>query len=318
MLEADLRGRRGWVRAVGLIIASGGLSVLNPGLLVAFPFALLVIFLPSPRSMALLTGIVVAGLALMVQPFSGLWYMERGWALLLGGWFLALTLRKPDQRFLPRGLGAVAGSFLAMALIFWSRPGAWPVADGAVTSRIESGMAFFVQAVQFSLGPEAVPEVQASGFEAVALQSLIFPALLGLASLSSLGVAWWLYLRLVRADASGIGPFRDLRFHDHLVWVFILGLLMVLGSTGFLDRIGLDLGRVGTNAVVFMGALYALRGAAVVLFLMGGVSVFGGILLLLGFFFLAPLFVAGAFVMGLGDTWLDLRARAAAASSPRV
>jgi hypothetical protein len=84
--------------------------------------------------------------------------------------------------------------------------------------------------------------------------------------------------------------------------VFIVGVVVLLGSSGLLER-------VGTNAVVFMGALYALRGAAVVLFLAGGVSFLGGFLLVLGFLLVAPVFLTGAFAIGLGDTWLDLRAR---------
>jgi len=188
-----------------------------------------------------------------------------------------------------------------------------------MTSQMEASVAIALQAVQLSMGPEAVPElVQAGVVEALALPSYLFPALLGLASLSSLGVAWWLYLRVSQAETGGIGPFREFRFHDQLVWVLILGLLFFLGAGGLLDRVGLDLGRAGTNAAVFMGALYALRGAAVVLFLAGGVSFLGGVLLLFGFFFMAPLLLAGAFIMGLGDTWLDLRARRTTASQPRV
>jgi hypothetical protein len=122
----------------------------------------------------------------------------------------------------------------------------------------------------------------------------------------------------LKSDSSGLGPFREFRFHDQLVWVLILGLLLFLGSFGFLDRLGPGLERLGTNTVVFMGALYALRGAAVVLFMAGGVSLFGGLLLLLGFFFVWPLLLAAAFVMGLGDTWLDLRTRGALSSPPGV
>ena len=138
--------------------------------------------------------------------------------------------------------------------------------------------------------------------EAVALQSLLFPALLALASLSALGVAWWLYAHLSRSQLPGLGSLREFRFNDQLVWVVILGLVALLGSSGLIARFG-------TNAVVFMGTLYALRGLAVVLFLTGGLSLFGGVLFVGLFVFFAPFVVVGAFVIGLGDTWLDLRAR---------
>jgi hypothetical protein len=92
------------------------------------------------------------------------------------------------------------------------------------------------------------------------------------------------------------------------VWVFIVGLGVLLGASGSLER-------VGTNAVVFMGALYALRGMAVVLFITGGVSFLGAAFLVAGFLLVAPLLLAGALVIGLGDTWFDLRGRFGTASA---
>ena len=115
-------------------------------------------------------------------------------------------------------------------------------------------------------------------------------------------MAWWLFVRLDRRHASGIGPLKEFRFNDQLVWVLILGIISLVLSSGIVARLGV-------NAVVFMGALYALRGAAVVLFLTGGLSLFGGFLFVIGFVLLAPFVVLGAMVIGLGDTWFDLRKR---------
>jgi hypothetical protein len=95
----------------------------------------------------------------------------------------------------------------------------------------------------------------------------------------------------------------EFRFNDQLVWVFIAGLALLLIGWGG------DWGRAGSNTVVFMGALYALRGAAVVLFAMGGVSFFGAAMLCLGLVFIAPVMLALALFIGLGDTWVDLRER---------
>ena len=66
---------------------------------------------------------------------------------------------------------------------------------------------------------------------------------------------------------------------------------------------------IGANAVVFMGALYALRGAGVFLAVTGGGSFFGWLLLAVGFLILAPFMIMGAAFIGLGDTWFDLRGR---------
>lgn len=302
-------GRRGWVRAAGLMLATGTFSVFNPGVLIAVPLAMLALFIPPRRGLSILAAGLATVLAFGGGSSSGLWFIERGWALLLGGWFLALTLRWPGGRFISRGLGAVAGSFGAMGLLFWTRPGQWALVDWAVTSRMESGMALAIQALKASLGPEAVSaNFEARALEAMAFQGMIFPALLGLASLAALGTAWWLHLRLRKAPEEGIGPLGGFRFNDQLVWVLILGLGFLLGSSGLPEQIG-------TNAVVFMGALYALRGVAVVLFLTGGPTLLGGTLFLLGFVSVAPLLIVGAFVIGLGDTWLNLRARRGADAS---
>ena len=303
MPEAGSVRLQGWLRAAGLAVATGAFSVLNPLVLVAVPLALLVVVL-KPRGLA---GILLALVAVVVTfgggGRTGFWFLERGWALLIGGWFLALTLRWPLGGFFSRGLGAVAGSFGAMGCILWSRPLDWEVLNWAVTSRMESAMSMALQGVRISLGPDVIPlDLEVRLLEAMALQAEIFPALLGLASLAGLGLAWWIYIRLARQPEPGLGPLRDFRFNDQLVWILILGLVVLLGSSGFWDRLG-------ANTVVFMGALYTLRGIGVLLFLTGGVSVLGGILLLLGLYFVAPFLVAGAFVIGLGDTWLNLRAR---------
>ena len=58
-----------------------------------------------------------------------------------------------------------------------------------------------------------------------------------------------------------------------------------------------------------MGALYALRGAAVVLFLNGGLSLLGGVLVALAMVLMAPVVLAAALLIGLSDTWLDVRTK---------
>ncbi len=295
-------GRREWFRAVGLMCATGSFSVVNPGLLIAIPFALLVIFRP-PRTML---AVVLAGLgvtfAVAGAPTSGLWYVERGWALLLGGCFVALSIRWPEGRFLGRGLGAVLGTFLGMGLLFGVRPGDWSVVDWAVRSRIENTVSAMLQSVRVSMGPEAVPEgFEAQLLETLALQSFIFPALLGLASLSALGCAWFIFRKVGRRQGEALRPVGEFRFNDQLVWILILGFIALLVSSGTLERIGV-------NTVVFMGALYALRGAGVVLAL-GEFSVFGWLLLGVVFLILAPFCIMGAAFIGVGDIWFDLRKR---------
>jgi len=299
----------GWLRALGLMAVTGILSVTNPAVLVGVPLAFLALFLPGRRVTSGLMAVLVGVLVFSGGSVSGLWYFERGWALLLGGWFLAVTLRWPQGTFFSRGLVAVAGAFSAMALLFWSRPGQWAVVDWAVTDRMEGGMATALQAVRISVGPGVVTaDMEARLLEAMRLNGIVFPAILGLASLAALGTAWWLYLRLSRSRDPGIGRISDFRFNDQLVWVLILGFIGLLGFSGFVER-------MGVNAVVFMGLLYALRGLAVGFALMGGPTFLSSVALVVAFVVAAPFVVAGAFVFGLGDTWLNFRARRGAESS---
>ena len=106
-------------------------------------------------------------------------------------------------------------------------------------------------------------------------------------------------------DDQGLLPLREFRFNDHLVWLFVGGLVLVLMGGEGLDR-------AGSNAVVFMSGLYALRGAAVVAFFGAGKSLLSVVFLVLALLFVWPVVAIGALVIGLGDTWLDLRARARA------
>jgi hypothetical protein len=303
-MSGPVEGRvTGWPGAFGLLMVATATWVGNPGILVAVPLGLLAFLMAPRRPMALVVGTVALALAVLGTPTSGFGYLERGWALLLGGWFVALSLRWPEGRFLPRGLGAVVGSFLGMGLLLAVRPGEWTVVDWLVKSRLELAVTTFLQSARTRVGPEVVSEAfETSAFDLLNLQGLVYPALLGLASLSALGVAWWLFGRLAKRSGAVLGTLPDFRFNDQLVWVLIFGIIALVMSSGAVERLGV-------NAVVFMGALYALRGAAVVLFLTGGLSIFGGLLAFVGFIFLAPFVVTGAVFIGLGDTWFDLRNR---------
>jgi len=296
---------REWLRAAGLMAATASFSVVNPGVLIAIPFALLVAFQP-PRS---LPAVALAGLGVawvvMGSPSSGLWFVERGWALLLGACFVALSIRWPEGRFIGRGLGAVLGAFLGMGLLFGVRPGEWAVVDWAVRTRIEKTVGVFFLAFRANMGSGALPDgFEAQVLETLALQSFIFPAVLGLASLSALGCAWFLFKKTGGSPGKALGALREFRFSDQLVWVVIAGFFALVAFSGTIER-------VGVNTVLFMGGLYTLRGFGVVLGIAGGFSLLGWILLVVGFLVLAPFSIMGAAFIGLGDTWFDLRRRGA-------
>lgn len=311
-MEDAPRPGRGWRRVAGLLLVGSMLGITGMASMIAVPFIALSVILGARR----LGALVVTGLAMVVAlaGWSGdaIWHLERGWAVLLAGWFVALTLRWPAVGFFSRSLAAVLGTFAIVVVFFEAQPGNWAYVDWLVTQRIMSGADATVSAMAGMARLFGDPEAQLSGrlvtgaYQAAEQQGRAFPALLGLSSLAALGVAWWGYVRLALGNDKGIGPLRDFRFNDHLVWLFIGGLVVLgLGS-------GEGAERAGTNVVVFMGGLYALRGVAVVVFLSGGLSLMGFILVLFGAFLLPPLLFLGAMVIGLGDTWLDLRSRAEA------
>jgi hypothetical protein len=117
-------------------------------------------------------------------------------------------------------------------------------------------------------------------------------------------VAWWARGRLLGDRARGLSPLKDFRFNDHLVWVLVLGLLMLVLQLG-------GTARLGSNALVLIGALYALRGAAVFLFVSGGMSLLGYVAFVLLLVLVPPVMLGTAALIGIGDTWLDLRSRTA-------
>jgi Ca2+/Na+ antiporter len=294
---------------VGLLLVGPMLGVSSIASMIAVPFIALSVILGARRLGALLvTGVAVA-VAIGGLPRDAIWHLERGWAVLLAGWFVALTLRWPAVGFFSRALASVLGAFTIMVVFFVTQPGSWAYVDWLVTERIMSGTDATVSALAGMARLFGDPEAQLSGrlvtgaYQAAEQQGSAFPALLGLSSLAALGVAWWGYVRIALGNDRGIGPLRDFRFNDHLVWLFIGG-LVVLGLAS-----GDGAERAGTNVVVFMGSLYALRGVAVLLFLSGGLSLIGFVLVVFGVLLLGPLLFLGPLVIGLGDTWLDLRSR---------
>lgn len=293
---------RGWLRAAGLFGLTLALAPVGPVVLLAVPLLLLGAALGGWR------GLVVAVPALLVAwgagPQPGLWYLERGWAFLAGGWFLGLTLRWPGTAVTARGIGAVTAAAATSGIALAGSPAGWEVVEWAVRSRLEQGAGASLEVMRL-LAPEGEPSAALgqSLSRLVEAQLYVLPALLGLATMAGLALSWWIVVRVTTGRGDGAGPVTGFRFSDGLVWVLIGGILLVLGG-------GDPWTRVGANAAVFMVALYALRGVGVVLGLRGGLSPLGWFLVGLGLVFAAPALLTGAFLVGLGDTWLDLRARA--------
>ena len=298
---------RRWLRPLWLFVVAIALAIGQPLLLVATVFAILTFLAPGGGLMVLALAVAAMALVFSGEPAGGLWYVERGWAILVAGCFGAATLAWPERSFFLRALIAVGGGVAAAGVVLWTI-GGWPALDALVEGRLQIGAAATLDTLQPLVGGDLEGGISAAIASTVRLQQTLFPALAGLSSLAAAGVGWWLHARLTRGSDQGLGGIRECRFPDPLVWVMVVGVLLVLVAGG-----GIGWGRVGGNLVVFMAGLYTLRGAGVILFLWGGASMASSTLLLVAFVvgmvLAGPLLLAGAMLVGLGDSWLDIRAR---------
>jgi hypothetical protein len=305
MEETAGEGRtgKGWRRAAALFLAAIVTSVAPPGVLIAVPL-LVLLGLGGIRSGTAFALSVLALIVVLVGPRDALWFAERGWAVVVAGGFAALSLAAPTWRLTSRSLAAVGGATATCAALLSIRADAWATIDWGVGDRLRAGFATWLDAMAVLRGGEAVPAATVTAAFATAEGLVtVFPAVIALESMAGLGVAWWVYVRVVQRRDDGVGPLGTFRFNDHLVWIMIAGLLLVVVRSG--DGVT----RLGANLAVFMGALYSLRGLGVLAFVGGGVSFFGGSMLVLGFLLAAPVVLGMTLLLGIADTWLDVRKR---------
>ena len=280
------------------------LSPISPLVLVCVPLAVLLLAYRARRFSAVVLAVVLLGLVFssaLSDDLTPLWFAERAWALLLAGGFVATGLAMGRSRTLTRSIVAVGLAFSTVALAAIARPELLHEMDWWVTSQIER--AALVAHQWFGSGAAGAAAVEAAVESVVQLQTLLYPALLALASVSALGVACYGVARMEGADV--LGPVREFRFSDQLIWLLVAGLLLFLLPAGEVAA------RLGENAMAFMGGLYLLRGVAIILWLGAALvtSAWSAALWSLVAVLLYPIVVGAALVMGLSDTWLDLRRR---------
>jgi hypothetical protein len=295
---------RGWPRAAALlgVVLATSTSIVHPAVLIAVPL-LVLLGAHGLRGVAPMAGFVLATVVVAAGARDGIWYTERAWAVLIGGGFLALTMAAPRSSISSRALVAVAGSLAIAGGILALRADAWAAIDSAVSVGARASVDEMIARLSALAGEAPAPQVVTALERAAETQAALFPAMIAIASMSALAVAWWIRTRLVGEGDQGLAPLRDFRFNDHMVWLLIAGLLLLFVQWGE------AFARLGSNALVFMAALYMLRGAAVFVFLSGGLSMLGYALMLVGLLVAAPVFMSMAMLIGVGDTWLDLRSR---------
>lgn len=299
---------RGWslLRAGTLAGAVVVTAPVSPLVLVAVPAAVQLLAFRRHEVLALvLAGVLLALTFADVGAASGpLWYAERGWALLVGGGFVAATALWERAGLTARAVTAVGVAAAAVALVGLLRPGLLTELDWWVERELSTAA---MAAAELLSAVGVGGTVRGEGYlRALEWQHLLYPAFLALASVASLAVGRFVVERMSGRERI-LGPFREFRFEDRLVWVLVAGLalLLVPADAGIV--------RLGENAVLFMGGLYLLRGLAV-LFWVGAATLTSGwtaALWIVAGLALYPVAVLTALALGLGDTWLDVRRRLA-------
>ncbi len=267
--------------------------------IVGVPTAVAILaFEPPQTGTAVLALLLLAGAAAGFGEATPLWYIERGWAVLLAGGFAISTTLAPGRPILDRSLMGVAiagGTVGAMGAL---RPDLPAALDRHVSGQFDRVLAMYDSRAFGS------PVVDAAVRQFVGVWEAVYPAMLVLASVSALALCVYLLGR-IRGEEAALPPLRHFRFSTHLVWVLILGLALLVLPAG--DWAG----RAGVNMVTVMGGLYLLRGAAVLVWLGAAVISSGWVIAVWAIAALAlyPLTIGTALVVGVSDTWLDLRSR---------
>jgi hypothetical protein len=310
--EAVDGGRGRWGAAIGLTGLVLALSVLDAMTLVLIPMAVLIIALPGERR--LFWSFTAIALMLLAALFSSgpLALVSRGWALAIGAVFLGVTLMRPEWSVTARALAAATGT-VGVACVMLLATGRVGELDALVREYLASVSAMTIGDLQTRVPDAAwLAELRAATDQIAGFQVYLFPSLLALQTIAALVLASWWIRRLGRSSSGTfqLGALKDFRFNDQLIWVLIATMiLLLLPLEGGVERIAV-------NGAVFMAALYALRGFAVFVFLAtGSRSVATMLLGALAFIVLYPVALTASLLMGLGDTWLDLRRRIAGAAS---
>jgi hypothetical protein len=296
------------------VLALAGYLLLAPPVLLFGPLAgLLLLSRPGTwREWLWVVGAATWCAVWLNQPGDLAAEFARAGAVLLAGTFVALTVWRPSARF-SRALTATAVAGAALFVWMWHLGLEWGEIQRAVERNLwtynRDLISRLSEAARSRPGTAGMLDEMSSAVHAV---GAIYPALMILAGIGGLRLAWTWHHRIARRP---IGPpptrFTAFRFSDQLVWGWVVGLALCLlplpGPWSF----------AGGNLLLVWAVLYAVRGLAV--FSAGSGRVSGPVIATLTIIamFLLPFVAAGLTLLGLADTWLDFRRRLIPTSATR-
>jgi hypothetical protein len=157
-----------------------------------------------------------------------------------------------------------------------------------------------------AIGAGRTAEVAAELAQGITTAVAVWPALNAVIALGGGWLAWTWYHRLASAPIGRPAPgFREFTFSDHLVW------LVIVAGGLTLAPLPEPWSLLSGNVLMFLLALYAGRGLAVIQTALQPAPVGLAVVLSIAGVLLLPLALMVATLIGLADTWLDLRRRMA-------
>ena len=243
-------------------------------------------------------------------------FLVFGWAVILSASFGLISILVPGQTFLPRALASVALAIVVAvsgAALFGN--GFEKVRSSMYAEAVRRADAMDMESQRwFSAAAWRDAEAQQPQLGLLRatyeewVHSLpqrtlfLLPSLLALQSLAGLAIGWELFHRLSRQRiGEPLARLREFSFNDQYIWAVAVG-LTILVLPEFAE------GRAaGANILLFFGALFALRGMAVLASFPRGRFLVPLVALL--FIAAWPLAAGITLLLGLADIWLDVRRR---------
>lgn len=294
-----------WRLVLGVI----AFAIWAPASLVGLPCAALLAAAPdrSARTRIAAGLLGATSIALLALPGGRVAAVIAAYTILVTAAFVASAALAPAA-FLRQALRAICVGGVGTALlvqVVWGADG-WGALAWEATREAGLSMRLLVE-----LRPDAFTLYE----PVVRFVSATAPGMLALQSLAGLALAWQWHVHLTTQPLGApLAPFREFRIGDGWVWGVVAWLgLLIAPVSGVLEAAGTNLGFV-------LGALYVLRGAAIVVTFAQALGVSAVALVIAGaaaaalalpLVFLLP----GLCTLGITDTWYQYRRRLAARRS---
>jgi hypothetical protein len=300
--DAAARGARPW----RLALATVAFVVWAPLSYAGLPFAALMLAAQSGRAIESLAAVIVGLPSVVLIALSSgslLGGAAHAYVVLFTAAFVVLTLLAPTsflRQALRASLLALGVGLILARLTLGSNAG--PLLHWAAMRQAREALGLLV---------ELRPELYVILDPAARFLAATLPATLVLQAVAGLALAWrWHQQIAAHPLGAPLAPFREFRFADAWVWGLVAGIVV------WITPLFAGLKAAALNLLVLLGALYLLRGAAVVVAFasVAGISPAALVislaisaLLALPLFFLVP----GLATLGVSDTWLEFRRRLA-------